>query len=90
MLNTVAQSEKKDQGRLPGLAQANAISKVQESQKMPGIEYSRDPRKIVITKEVFMLFMDFMETRKMAGHMAIEFSDGDITSVEGIAKKRYK
>jgi len=47
-------------------------------------------RKISIPKDLLVLLVDFMKTRKMAGHVCINFRDGAIVSVEAVTKKHYK
>ena len=47
-------------------------------------------KKIQIPRELLVLLSDFMETRKMAGHLAIEFRNGCVASVEAVTKKSYK
>ena len=44
---------------------------------------------IRITKELFVALHDFMRTRKSPGSVTIQFRNGQITSVEAVAKKTY-
>jgi len=91
MLNIVAHDEEEAnrQERLGGrIAGTPAISSAH--QDLGGSHISRDRRKIPVPKELYVLLVDFMKTRKMAGHLSIEFRDGAIASVEAVTKKHYK
>jgi hypothetical protein len=43
-----------------------------------------------IPKELFIALSDFLETRKCAGEISIEFRNGEIVSVEAVSKRRYR
>jgi len=46
--------------------------------------------RVEIPKELFVALSDFLETRKYAGEIKIEFRSGEIISVEAVSKKRYR
>jgi len=46
--------------------------------------------RVEIPKELFVALSDFLETRKYAGEIKIEFRSGEIVSVEAVSKKRYR
>jgi argininosuccinate synthase len=45
---------------------------------------------VEIPKELFIALSDFLETRKYAGEISIEFRNGQIVSVEAVSKKCYR
>jgi hypothetical protein len=51
---------------------------------------SPEGTRVEIPKELFIALSDFLETRKCAGEISIEFRNGEIVSVEAVSKKRYR
>jgi len=88
MLNTVACDDKDRGMRLDKTAGASELSNIDQPAVGGTARHGR--RKIFVPKELIMLLHNFMEARKMAGHIAIEFCAGTITSVEAVTNKRYK
>ena len=46
--------------------------------------------RVEIPEELFVALSDFLETRKYAGEIKIEFRSGQIIGVEAVSKKRYR
>lgn len=46
--------------------------------------------RVEIPEELFVALSDFLETRKYAGEIKIEFRSGQIVGVEAVSKKRYR
>ena len=48
-----------------------------------------DGTRLPIPRELAIALFDFMHARKLAGSITIQFSSGEITCVESLAKKKY-
>lgn len=46
--------------------------------------------RVRIPKELFEALQEFLETRKHAGSITLQFRSGDIICVEALAKKTYR
>jgi hypothetical protein len=51
---------------------------------------SPDGRQIEIPKELFLALWDFLEGRKTAGSITLQFRDGTLSCLEAVAKKNFR
>jgi len=51
---------------------------------------SPDGRQIQIPEELFLALRDFLEGRKVAGSITLQFRDGTLSCLEAIAKKSFR
>jgi hypothetical protein len=54
------------------------------------VAISPDGRQIQIPKELFLALWDFLEGRKVAGSITLQFRDGTLSSLEAVAKKSFR
>jgi hypothetical protein len=54
------------------------------------IAISPDGRQVEIPKELFLTLWDFLEGRKAAGSITLQFRDGTLSSLEAVAKKNFR
>ena len=54
------------------------------------IAISPDGRQVEIPKELFVALWDFLEGRKAAGSITLQFRDGSLSCLEAVAKKNFR
>ncbi len=48
-----------------------------------------DGKSLLIPKELYIAFSDFIRTRKYPGSITVQFREGAITCVEAMSRKTY-